>query len=57
MTHRIAAGASLAVMLLVGSVIGADDLKSGPQVGEKIPGAFNPLNVTGSDAGQKRCLV
>jgi hypothetical protein len=57
MKTRIAVGASLAVVLLVGGVIAADDLKSGPQVGDTIPGAFNPLNVTGDDAGQKRCLV
>lgn len=57
MKHRIAVGASLTAMLLLGSVLAADAPKSGPQVGERIPGAFNPLNVTGSDAGQKRCLV
>jgi hypothetical protein len=58
MTHRIAAGTSLAVMLLFfGSMPAADDLKSGPQVGESIPGPFNPLNVNGPTAGQKQCLV
>jgi hypothetical protein len=57
MNRRIAVGASLAVALLVSSVFAADDLKSGPQVGQKIPGAFNPLNVTGSAAGTKTCLV
>ena len=35
----------------------AADLKSGPQVGENIPGPFHPLNVTGPTAGQKACLV
>lgn len=35
----------------------AADLKSGPQTGSKIPGPFAPLNVTGDDAGQRRCLV
>ena len=35
----------------------ADGPKSGPQVGEKIPGAFLPYNVTGEDAGQRRCQV
>jgi hypothetical protein len=57
MTHRTALGASLAVALLVGVAIAADALESGPKVGDKIPGAFNPLNVTGEDAGEKRCLV
>lgn len=57
MKHRFTMGSSLAMVLLVGGAIAADDLKSGPQVGENIPGAFNPLNCNGSDAGQKRCLV
>lgn len=56
MMNRIAVG-SLAVTLLVGSVLAADALKSGPQPGEMVPGPFNPLNVNGSDAGTKRCLV
>ena len=57
MKLRLAVGSSLAVVLLVGGAIAADDLKSGPQVGTSVPGPFNPLNVNGSDAGQKRCLV
>jgi hypothetical protein len=56
MTHRIAAGASVALLLLVGSVR-ADDLKSGPQPGDTIPGPFSPLNVNGPTAGEKQCLV
>jgi len=48
---------SLAVALLAGSVIAAEGLKSGPQEGKNIPGPFHPLNVTGSAAGQKNCLV
>jgi len=35
----------------------AEGLKSGPQVGEKLPGAFHPLNLTGPEAGKKNCLV
>ena len=35
----------------------ADELKSGPQVGDKLPGAFHPLNLTGPKAGKKNCLV
>jgi hypothetical protein len=57
MNHRIAAGVALALVLLMGGAWAADALKSGPQTGDNIPGAFNPLNVTGDDAGQKRCQV
>ena len=34
-----------------------EPLKSGPKVGDEIPGSFYPLNITGADAGKKRCLV
>lgn len=37
--------------------IGDEALKSGPQVGKSIPGAFHPTNVTGAQAGKKHCLV
>jgi hypothetical protein len=47
----------MAVLLLAGGVIAADALKSGPQVGEKIPGAFNVLNCNGAAAGKKNCQV
>ena len=57
MIHRIAVGASLAVALLVSSALAQDALKSGPQVGERLPGPFHPLNVTGDNAGQKACQV
>jgi hypothetical protein len=33
-----------------------ENLKSGPQVGEKVPGPFEPLNLTGDKAGEKACL-
>jgi hypothetical protein len=56
MKSRIAVGASLTVALLVGSVIAADALKSGPAVGKNLS-PFNPLNVTGKFAGAKQCLV
>ena len=56
MTHRIAVGGSLAIMLLAGSLIAADALKSGPQVGQ-MPVPFNPENITGQLAGTKQCLV
>ena len=57
MKHRIAAGASLTFALLVSSVFAADALQSGPQTGDKVPGPFNPLNVTGDSAGKKVCQV
>lgn len=43
--------------LLAGGLVWAEAPKSGPQVDDEIPGAFNPLNITGPDAGQKRCQV
>ncbi len=57
MKYGIPLGVSVAV-LLGGSVLAADEpLKSGPQVGQTIPGPFNPLNVTGPSAGEKACQV
>ena len=47
--------AALCVALAV-SVAVAAELKSGPQSGEKVPGPFHPLNVTGAQAGKKFCL-
>ena len=57
MNYRIAAGASLAIALLVGGLMAADALKSGPQTGKKIPGPFHPLNINGAEAGTKCCQV
>ena len=34
----------------------AGEFLSGPQVGSKIPGAFEPLNINGPDAGDEACL-
>lgn len=45
-----------AVVVALGGVAFAADLKSGPQAGEKVPGPFHPLNVNGEDAGKKACL-
>lgn len=57
MNSRYAAGA-FAIVLLTVSVVAADEaLKSGPEVGKNIPGAFHPLNLTGASAGKKNCLV
>ena len=57
MNYRHTVGASLAVALLVGGAVAAETLKSGPQPGNPVPGPFNPLNVTGSQAGKKACQV
>jgi hypothetical protein len=40
-----------------GVLLAAEELKSGPQPGEKIPGAFHYLNVNGVHAGNPHCLV
>jgi hypothetical protein len=57
MRYKTLLGSSLTAALLVCSAFAAEDLKSGPQVGStKIP-AFNPLNVTGKQAGTKTCQV
>jgi hypothetical protein len=50
-------GASALALLSYGSAFGADDLKSGPQPGQNIPGPFNPLHASGPDEGKKLCLV
>jgi hypothetical protein len=47
---------STAVVGLVAALGVGADLKSGPEPGKSVP-AFHPLNVTGPDAGEKRCLV
>jgi hypothetical protein len=50
-------GFSLGVLLLIVSMtVAAEPVSSGPQPGEKVPGPFKPLNVTGPDAGQEECL-
>src|SRR5262245_20776913 len=40
---------------IVSALVG-ENLKSCPQVGEKVPGPFEPLNLTGDKAGEKACL-
>ncbi len=44
------------LVLVAGLAVAAEALKSGPQVGEAVPGPFHPLNINGSAAGQKNCL-
>jgi hypothetical protein len=57
MRTRSLLGASLAVALLAGSVLAAESLKSGPQVGSDNLPPFNPLNVNGSAKGKKVCQI
>jgi len=54
---RIGATLSLTVLLLAGSVLAADDLKSGPQVGERISGRFDPTWLNGDPKGSNYCPV
>lgn len=56
MCYRVALRAGI-VACLVGVAVAQEPLKSGPKTGDEIPGSFNPLNITGPDSGQKRCLV
>jgi hypothetical protein len=34
----------------------ANEFVSGPQVGAKLPGTFEPFNINGSDAGEECCM-
>ena len=58
MRMQLAAGVPLAFALLVGCTNAAGDLKSGPQVGDRV-GIFEPLGVTGAGSrnGSKFCPV
>jgi hypothetical protein len=57
MRYVIPLGASLALAVAVCPAVADDSLKSGPQKGGFIGGPFNPLNVTGANAGEKVCQV
>jgi hypothetical protein len=48
--------ACFVVVLLTVPVLAVGTATSGPQVKEKVPGPFLPLNVTGPDAGKNGCL-
>jgi hypothetical protein len=54
-THHVALLA-LALAFLAGTALADNNLVSGPQVDQKVPGPFHPLNVTGAAAGEKFCL-
>jgi hypothetical protein len=48
--------ALLGLALLAGTAWAAENLKSGPQTGQAVPGPFHPLNINGDNAGEKYCL-
>jgi hypothetical protein len=59
MTKRILTAclcAALGLAIYASGVFADGTAKSGPAVGEKVPGPFHPLNVTGEEAGRKACL-
>lgn len=43
-------------VVAVWSAVQAADLKSGPQPGSEVPGAFEPFNLNGPSAGEESCL-
>lgn len=45
------------VLALALSALSGEALKSGPQPGEELPSSFEPLVVTGPNAGRNHCLV
>src|SRR5262245_8337949 len=57
MSHRFAFGAFAVAVLAVAGVAADESLKSGPQIGDMVVEPFDPLNVNGSKAGEKHCLV
>jgi hypothetical protein len=56
MNRHVAFQGSMIALLLVGSVLAGEELKSGPQPGDGV-GVYQPLHVTGKFAGQKQCPV
>jgi hypothetical protein len=56
MMRRTVICASVLSLVATLGVFAQDAVKSGPQVGEKVPGPFHPLNVNGAKAGKKNCL-
>lgn len=54
-TSRLVLASALSMVVVAGGLFAAEKLKSGPQVGEKVPGPFEPLNINGDNAGKKFC--
>ena len=57
MNKRVLVGAVALGVMAMSMALADDALKSGPQPDKSIPGPFHPMNVTGSQAGKKHCLV
>jgi hypothetical protein len=53
MKSRIVTTSGLALFVLVGGLLAAD--KAGLGVGQTVPGPFEPLNINGTFAGEKKC--
>jgi hypothetical protein len=56
MSNRLVGFVALLVVAFVLNLASAAEPKSGPQVGEAVPGPLHPLNLTGEHAGEKYCL-
>lgn len=56
MTRLLGVSFVLGLALGVAGVYAEGTARSGPAVGQQVPGPFHPLNVTGESAGQKACL-
>jgi hypothetical protein len=54
--HAMKALITVIGMLAAACATAAEPLKSGPQVGDKVPGPFEPFNVTGPNADEEWCL-
>jgi hypothetical protein len=55
MLKRLLAITALLLTFVASST--GQDLKSGPQADEVLPGSFQPLNINGTYAGRNHCLV
>lgn len=47
----------LVLACCAGALPAQEGAKSGPQIGQMIPGPFQPVNATGPYAGRPHCLV
>jgi hypothetical protein len=56
MSNRLVGLMAVVAVAFVLSLASAGEPKSGPQVGEAVPGPLHPLNLTGEHAGEKYCL-
>lgn len=47
---------TLVLVAVAAFAVNAAGPESGPQVGERVPGPFEPLHLTGPDAGEESCI-